>query len=92
MKLQIKKLQIKFLWNSVLKPDNKITEFNTLTNVLLLIDVFRKYVKDSPKTYSLISFYFISISGYTKACAVGKTKQRIDYSKGEDFYLSIKKY
>ena len=46
-----------------------------MADVFLLCDVFRKCLKDSTSTYVLNRFYFVSISGYSYACALNKTEK-----------------
>ena len=62
-----------------------------MTDLLLIADISRKYVKDSHKTYCLNPLYFLSISDYTFTCALHKTKQQIDFSKVQDLKLTAGK-
>ena len=57
-----------------------------MTGVLLSADVYRNFVKLSHETFNLNPLYFVSISSYNYACAVYKTKLRIEFLEGPDLF------
>ena len=71
MKLQIQEIRKKIIKEFNFKTGQEITEFDKLTDVLLLADVFRIHVEDSQKNLLPKSFAFnINIRLHSRMCFI----------------------
>ena len=89
--LRIQKILAKLFGNSSSKLAKQLTGINNFTDVLWFADGFTKKVITSRKTYGLPLFNCASMSGYTHASALSKTKQesRNRFLKVEDLYSPV---
>ena len=56
-----------------IKDGGELTKLYCKSDVILLADVFEKFVKVSTKEYKIIPLYCVSLPGYTYQCALKYT-------------------
>ena len=71
------------------KNGEDITRLYLKSDVILLADVFEKFVKVSSKEYGINPLYCISLPGYTYQCALKNTDIKLQTLQVEDLILLL---
>ena len=72
-----------------IKVGEELTKFYCKSDVILLADVFEKFVEVSSKEYIIIPLYCVSLSGYTYQCALKYTDIKLQTLQDKDLILLI---
>ena len=72
-----------------IKNGEELTKLCLKSDVILLADVFEKFVKVSTKEYGNNPLYFISLPGYTYQCALKYTDIKLQTLQDKDLILLI---
>ena len=72
-----------------IKKGEEITKLYCKSDVILLADVFEKFVKVSTKEYKVIPLYCVSLPGYTYQCALKYTDIKLQTLQYKDLILLI---
>ena len=71
------------------KDGEELTKLYCKSDVILLADVFEKFVKVSTKEYALNPLYCVSLPGYTYQCALKYTDIKLQTLQDKDLILLI---
>ena len=74
-----------------IKDGEQLTRLYCKTDVILLADVFEKFVKVSTKEYKINPLYCVSLPGYTYQCALKYTDIKLQTLQDKDLILLIEK-
>ena len=69
----------------------ELTKLYCKTDVILLTDVFEKFVKVSTEEYKINPLYCVSLPGYTYQCALKYTNIKLQTLQDKDLILLIEK-
>ena len=72
-----------------IKVGEKLTKLNCKSDVILLADVFVKFVKVSKEEYGINPLYCVSLPGYTYQCALKYTDIKLQTLQDKDLILLI---
>ena len=72
-----------------IKDGEQLTRLYCETDVILLADVFEKFVNVSTKEYKINPLYCVSLPGYTYQCALKYTKFKLQTLQDKDLILLI---
>ena len=72
-----------------IKEGEELTKLYCKTDVILLADVFEKFVKVSTKEYKINPLYCVSLPGYTYQCALKYTDIKLQTLQDKDLILLI---
>ena len=72
-----------------IKDGEELTKLYCKTDVILLADVFEKFVKVSTKEYKINPLYCVSLPGYTYQCALKYTDIKLQTLQDKDLILLI---
>ena len=72
-----------------IKDGEQLTRLYCKTDVILLADVFEKFVKVSTKEYKINPLYCVSLPGYTYQCALKYTDIKLQTLQDKDLILLI---
>ena len=72
-----------------IKDGEQLTRLYCKTDVILLADVFEKFVKVSTKEYKINPLYCVSLPGYTYQCALKYTNIKLQTLQDKDLILLI---
>ena len=72
-----------------IKNGEELTKLYRKSDVILLADVFEKFVKVSTKEYGINPLYCISLPGYTYQCALKNTDIKLQTLQDKDLILLI---
>ena len=67
----------------------ELTKLYCKSDVILLADVFEKFVKVSSKEYSINPLYCVSLPGYTYQCALKNTDITLQTLQDNDLIIFI---
>ena len=73
-----------------IKSGKELTKFYLKSDVILLADVFEKFVKVSTEEYGSNPLYCVSLPGYTYQCALKYTDIKLQTLQDKDLILLIK--
>ena len=73
-----------------IKNGEELTKLYCKSDVILLADVFEKFVKVSTEEYKIIPLYCVSLPGYTYQCAPKYTDIKLQTLQDKDLILLIK--
>ena len=71
------------------KNGKELTELYLKTDVILLADVFEKFIKVSIKEFGINPLYSVSLPGYTWQCGLKYTNVKLDTFQGKDMILLL---
>ena len=86
VEIQRKKGIIKIFY---IKNGKDLTKLYLKSDVILLADVFEKFIEISIEEYGIIQRYCVSLPGYTYQCALKYTDVRLQTLQDEDLILLI---
>ena len=72
-----------------IKDGGELTKLYCKSDVILLTDVFEKFVKVSTKEYGINPLYCVSLPGYTYQCALKYTDIKLQTIQDKDLILLI---
>ena len=72
-----------------IKDGEELTKLYCKSDVILLADVFEKFVKVSTKEYKINPLYCVSLPGYTYQCALKYTDIKLQTLQDKDLILLI---
>ena len=72
-----------------IKDGEELTKLYCKSDVILLTDVFEKFVKVSTKEYGINPLYCVSLPGYTYQCALKYTDIKLQTIQDKDLILLI---
>ena len=72
-----------------IKDGKELTRLNCKSDVILLADVFEKFIKVSTEEYKINPFYCVSLPGYTYQCALKYTNIKLQTLQDKDLFLLI---
>ena len=72
-----------------IKDGEELTKLYCRSDVILLADVFEKFVKVSTKEYKINPLYCVSLPGYTYQCALKYTDNKLQTIQDKDLILLI---
>ena len=72
-----------------IKDGEELTKLYCKSDVILLADVFEKFVKVSTKEYKINPLYCVSLPGYTYQCALKYTDIKLETLQDKDLILLI---
>ena len=72
-----------------IKDGEELTKLYCKSDVILLADVFEKFVKVSTKEYGINPLYCVSLPGYTYQCALKYTDIKLQTLQDKDLILLI---
>ena len=72
-----------------IKDGEELTKLYCKSDVILLTDVFEKFVKVSTKEYGINPLYCVSLPGYTYQCALKYTDIKLQILQDKDLILLI---
>ena len=72
-----------------IKDGEELTRLYCKSDVILLADVFEKFVKVSTKEYKINPLYCVSLPGYTYQCALKYTNIKLQTLQDKDLILLI---
>ena len=72
-----------------IKDGGELTKLYCKSDVILLADVFEKFVKVSTEEYKIIPLYCVSLPGYTYQCALKYTDIKLQTLQDKDLILEI---
>ena len=72
-----------------IKNGGELTKLYCKSDVILLADVFEKFVKVSTKEYKINPLYYVSLPGYTYQCALKYTEIKLQTLQDKDLILLI---
>ena len=72
-----------------IKDGEEITKLYCKSDVILLADVFEKFVKVSTKEYKINPLYCVSLPGYTYQCALKYTDIKLQTFQDKDLILLL---
>ena len=72
-----------------IKDGKELTKLYCKSDVILLVDVFGKFVKVSTKEYKINPLYCVSLPGYTYQCALKNTDIKLQTLQDKDLILLI---
>ena len=72
-----------------IKDGGELTKLYCKTDVILLADVFEKFVKVSTEEYKINPLYCVSLPGYTYQCALKYTNIKLQTLQDKDLILLI---
>ena len=72
-----------------IKDGEELTRLYCKTDVILLADVFEKFVKVSTKEYKINPLYCVSLPCYTYQCALKYTNIKLQTLQDKDLILLI---
>ena len=72
-----------------IKDGGELTRLYCKSDVILLADVFEKFVKVSTEEYKIIPLYCVSLPGYTYQCALKYTDIKLQTIQDKDLILLI---
>ena len=72
-----------------IKDGEELTKLYCKSDVILLTDVFEKFVKVSTKEYGINPLYCVSLPGYTYQCALKYTDIKLQTLQDKDLILLI---
>ena len=72
-----------------IKDGEELTKLYCKSDVILLADVFEKFVKVSTKEYKINPLYCVSLPGYTYQCALKYTNIKLQTLQDKDLILLI---
>ena len=72
-----------------IKDGEELTKLYCQSDVILLADVFEKFVKVSTKEYKINPLYCVSLPGYTYQCALKYTNIKLQTLQDKDLILLI---
>ena len=72
-----------------IKDGEELTKLYCKSDVILLADVFEKFVKVSTKEYRINPLYCVSLPGYTYQCALKYTNINLQTIQDKDLILLI---
>ena len=73
-----------------IKNGEELTKLYCKNDVVLLADVFEKFLKVSTKEYGINPLYCVSLPGYTYQCALKYTDIKLQTLQDEDLILLLK--
>ena len=73
-----------------IKDGEELTRLYCKSDVILLTDVFEKFVKVSTEEYKINPLYCVSLPGYTYQCALKYTNIKLQTLQDKDLILLIK--
>ena len=79
--------EISKLFNN--KDGKKLTKLDCKSDVILLADVFEKFVKVSTEEYGINLLYCVSLPGFTYQCALKNTDIKLQTLQDKDLVLLI---
>ena len=74
-----------------IKDGGELTKLYCKSDVILLAEVFEKFVNVSTEEYKINPFYCVSVPGYTYQCALKYTDIKLQTLQDEDLILLIEK-
>ena len=72
-----------------IKDGEELTRLYCKSDVILLADVFEKFVKVSTEEYKIIPLYCVSLPGYTYQCALKNTDIKLQTLQDKDLILLL---
>ena len=72
-----------------IKDGEELTKLYCKSDVILLVDVFEKFVKVSTEEYKIIPLYCVNLPGYTYQCALNYTDIKLQTLQDKDLILLI---
>ena len=72
-----------------IKDGEELTKLYCKSDVILLADVFEKFVKVSTEEYKINPLYCVSLPGYTYQCALKNTDSKLQALQDKDLILLI---
>ena len=72
-----------------IKDGRELTKLYCKSDVILLLDVFEKFVEVSTEEYKINPLYCVSLPGYTYQCALKNTDNKLQTLQDKDLILLI---
>ena len=83
------KEQKKLLNCLILKKAEELTKLYLKSDLILLADVFEKFIKISFEEYGIVPLYCVSLPGYTWQCGLRYTDSKIQTLQDKDLILTL---